>query len=209
MDQQSRLKLVGLVLATLVVVVLGLSAWQLATRSDSPRDSESEQSSSANESSDESIDPRVAPQVPSQSESNGIIDLSVNLLTLQSVQDADKLPDGTPASFKAYIQNVLAGNTVKQSGCLTTYAIQKISDTTIVGSIVDYPTDANDPLANPCDNGNGVALWLFRNETWNVVESGIQNVFLCRELEAYNVQSGLIAQCIDDGGTLRSNPNDS
>lgn len=129
-------------------------------------------------------------------------------IRMQNIDDIDKLPDYTPASFKAYMTNVLQKNNSYHSNIddvdvITEYRIDKISQVNISGGTVPVSKDG------AVHSGGAPAIWVLTPaKTW---DQETLNGPLCKSTNGGAIYREFAEECYtgSDLSSWTKNPNGS
>jgi hypothetical protein len=129
-------------------------------------------------------------------------------IKMQTSADISKLPDYTPASFKAYMSNILKTNAYSRNiiddvDTITQYQINKISQVNISGGQV--PVDKTGH-GHP---GGAPAIWVLTpNGTW---DQETLNGPVCKSKNGGLIYEEFVKECLPDSNStaMVKNPNGS
>lgn len=139
----------------------------------------------------------------SSDEASTVTDVKISLKT---EADISKLPDDTPASFKAFMLEKLKANTTDGDGCITVYTISKISAVNILGSAGSASASGND--SDSCMGGAPLVWVLAPTGKWDEVSL---NGPTCKSENGGLVYEEFAADCStgSDSSSSTKNPNGS
>ena len=132
--------------------------------------------------------------------------LGANSVSLTATADVEKLPAGTPASFKEFMKIKLAANKPTAEGCVGLYTINVLSTVNVAGGVGDVDAKTLQPGVGNCGGGARI-VWSFSGGAWQ--ENGFQSIAQCSLLVNAGIYKEFVGQCADSKDATVANPNGS
>ncbi len=199
---QKGFSVVEIIIVVVVIGLLGAVGWLVYDR---------QNNKTANSNSTSSQTTQNTQQKPtSESSDSKNIDTSIHDvdIKMQTAADISKLPDYTPASFKAYMLELLKDNKysynqIDDVNTITQYQVTKISQVNIIGGMV--PVDKN----GDGHAGGAPAIWVLTPKgTW---DEETLNGPVCKSKNGGLIYEEFEKECYAGSNTttLVKNPNGS
>jgi hypothetical protein len=185
--------MVGVSSIIAAIIIIGVVGWFIYNQN-----TDSDSDSMISKSQPEAQEQKQEQQEASRGDTT-IIQVDISMIT---EADLVKLPDNTPAGFKALMTELLKDNRPDPvSGCTFTYNVNTFSQVNIAGGY--SPSGESD-----CINGGAPILWVANPDgTW---ESAGGNGVDCKTKNGGLVYVEFAENChINDGGSFIKNPNGS
>lgn len=205
LNQKGAVDFIFLAVLAVLVAAAAFTLWKISQTDETVSDTQANISSSsslpvADESTENSepAETSTNDEVPA-----GVIEVELELTELA---DIELLPDETPASFVAYMQDRLRQNTPNEGGCITLFSISAISAVNVSGGVGVVEAGEQNSASN-CGGGAKV-VWYFQDGIWK--EDGFQAAPDCSDLAQTTIASDYVSGCYDpESQEIIDSPNPS